>query len=234
MPDIIEQLRRQLIKLGCPIAQIRRLVREVADHHEDLKQAELAEGLSEADAEARANAQLGDPLVLAEQIMTTVRHSSWWGRHYVATFAVLPLLVFPVLWLLFLVLELLLVFTLGFGWDSNKIHAVINNPVTVHYWLMACHFMDYLAIAVATLLFCWLARRSAVKPRWMAISCAICSLVAVIAWARFEPHSISVGFSLNSHLDLPWIRVAIPLLVACATYVFQRQAARRFQEKVTV
>jgi len=66
LPDYIEQLRGRLLKLGCPIRHTRRLVREVGDHREDLKQAGLAEGLSEAEAEAQADASLGDPLVLAE------------------------------------------------------------------------------------------------------------------------------------------------------------------------
>ncbi|MGA8493416.1 MAG: hypothetical protein WB711_23545, partial [Terriglobales bacterium] len=115
MPDFIEPLRRRLLELGCPIAQMRRLVREVADHREDLRQAALAEGLSGADAEARANTQLGDPLVLAEQMMVALRRSTWWGRHYVVTFGLLPLLAYPILWALFLLLQMALGFALGYG-----------------------------------------------------------------------------------------------------------------------
>jgi hypothetical protein len=234
VPDFIESLRHRLVELGCPIAQVRRLVREVADHHEDLKQAAISGGLSEADAEARANAQLGDPPVLAEQMMASLRRSSWWGRHYVITFGLLPLLAYPVLWALFLVLELLLVVTLGYGWDSKKLNVVANDPIAFHRLLMACHVVDYLAIALATLLFCWLARRSAVKLKWMAISCAICSLAAVITWVKIEPHSFSLGLSANSRLYMPWYRGAIPLLVAGIMYVVQRRTMRRFQEKVAV
>ena len=232
MPDFIEPLRRRLMELGCPIKQMRRLVREVADHRNDLKQAALAEGWAEADAEIRANARLGNPLVLAEQMMVTLRCSSWWGRHYIVTCGLLPLLAFPLLWLLFLVLELLLVVALGYGWNRDKLHVATNDPVTFQQILIAFHFMDYLAIALATLLFCWLARRAAVKLKWMAISCAICSLVAVISWARLEPHSFFVGFSASTPLNMPWHRAAIPLLVALAIYVLQRQAIRRFQKKV--
>jgi hypothetical protein len=234
MPDYIDTLRGRLVELGCPMKQLRRLVREVADHREDLKQAALTEGLSGADAEARANTQLGDPLVLAEQMMATLRRSSWWGRHYVVTFGLLPLLAYPVLWALFLVLELLLVITLGYGWDSKKLDVATNNPVAFHHLLMACHVVDYLAIALATLLFCWLARRAAVKLKWMAISCALCSLYAVIWYVKIEPHSFFLGFSANSHLAMPWGRGAIPLLVAGAMYFFRRRTARRFREKVAV
>lgn len=180
MPDYIQTLRRRLVELGCPMKQVGRLVREFADHRDDLKQAALTEGLSAADAEVRANTQLGDPLVLAEQMMVTLRRSSWWGRHYVVTFGLLPLLAYPLLWALVLVLELLVVITLGYGWDSKKLDVAANNPVAFHHLLMACCVMDYLAIALATLLFCWLARRTAVKLKWLAISCALCSLYAVI------------------------------------------------------
>lgn len=202
MPDFIEPLRRRLVELGCPSAQMRRLVREVTDHRDDLKQAAMSDRLSEADAEARANAQLGNPLALAEQMMVALRRSSWWGRHSVVTFCLLPFLVYPVLWALFLLLGLLLEFGLGYGWDSKKLDVVRNDPVAFHRLLMACHVVDYLAIALATLLFCWLARRSAVSFKWMVTACVVCSVIAVITWVKIELHSFSLGFSANSHLAI--------------------------------
>lgn len=232
MRDFIETLRRRLVELGCPLAQVRRVVREVADHREDLKQAALAEDLSHNDAEARADAQLGDPLVLAEQMMVSLRRSSWWGRHCIVTFVLLPLLTFPVLWLVLLFLELLVTVTLGYGWNQEKLHEAANNPAAFHHLLEAFHVMDYLALGLATLLFCWRARRTAVKLRWMAISCVLCSVVAVITWVKLEPHTITAGFTMNSHLDVPWYRGAVPLLVAGAMYILQRRTIRRFREQV--
>jgi len=230
MPDFIEQLRAQLLILGCPVGKIRRLVREAADHREDLKQAGLAEGLAEAEAEGRANELLGDPVAVAERMMETVRHSSWWGRHCAFTFGVLPLLTFPVLWCLSLLLELLLVCAVAFGLNEKKLHAAGDNP----YFLAAFHAMDFLAIAMATLLFCWLARRAAVKLKWRVICCVICSVVAVITLARIQNHTFTLGFSINFHLYMPWYRGAIPLLAAGAAHFFQRRAARHFQETVAV
>jgi hypothetical protein len=234
MPDFIEPLRRRLLELGCPLAHVRQLVREVADHREDLKQAALAEGLSGADAEARANTRLGDPLVLAEQMMVALRRSTWWGRHSVVAFCLLPLLVYPILWALFLLLQMALGFALGYGWNWKKLGMVVNNPVTFHHLFMAYQCMDYAAIALVTLLFCWLARRSGVSLKWMVTACAICSLGAVIWWGKIEPHSFFLGFSLNSGLAMPWSRGAVPLLVAGLIYVFQWRTRRRFQEMVAV
>ena len=232
MPDFIEPLRRRLVELGCPMAQVRRLVREVADHRDDLKQAAVSEGLSGAEVETRANAQLGDPLALAEQMMAALRRSSWWGRHFIFTFCLLPLLVYPVLWTLLLLLQMAFGFALGYGWNWEKLHVVANNPVTFHHLTTAIQFMDYAAIALVALFFCWLARRSAVSLKWVAISCAICSLAAVITYAKIEPHSFFIGFAMNSHLHMPWFRGAIPLLVAGVIYVFQRRTMRSLQEKV--
>jgi hypothetical protein len=232
MPDFIEPLRRRLVELGCPMTQVRRLVREVADHRDDLKQAAVSEGLSGADVEACANAQLGDPLALAEQMMAALRRSSWWGRHFIFTFCLLPLLVYPVLWTLLLLLQMAFGFALGYGWNWEKLHVVANNPVTFHHLTTAFQFMDYAAIALVALFFCWLARRSAVSLKWVAISCAICSLAAVITYAKIEPHSFFIGFAMNSHLHMPWFRGAIPLLIAGAIYVFHRRTTQCFREKV--
>ncbi len=231
-PDFIERLCRRLVELGCPLAQVRRLVREVADHREDLKQAALAEGLSGPGAEARTDVQLGDPLYLAERLMAAQRRSSWWGRHYVVAFGLLPVLAFPVLWLLLLLLQMVLAFALGYGWDEKKLDVAVNDPMTFQYVLMAFQFIDYVAVALVAFLFCWLARRAAVSLNWMVTACAVCSFLALFTWGKIEPHSFFVGFTADSHLHLQWLRGAIPLAVAGAIYVFQRRTTRRFQEQV--
>jgi len=229
MRDFIETLRRRLVELGCPTSQVRRLVREVADHREDLKHAALADGLPEVGAETRADVQLGDPLALAEQLMVTLRRSSWWGRHSVIGFGVVPLLAFPVLWLLLLILELAAGFALGYGWDPKKLPAA-GNPVGIHHLGMAALCAHYIAIALVTLLFCWLARRSAVSLKWMVTACTICSVYALFVQASIKPHSFAVGVSWTPH----WIEAAIPLLIASAIYFFQRRTRQRFREKVVV
>ena len=228
--DFIERLRRRLVELGCPRAQARRLVQEVADHREDLKQAALLEGLSEADAEFRANTRLGDPLDLAEHQMVMLLRSSWWGRHSLIGFCLLPFLAVPVLWALLLFLGLSLEFALGYGWDWKKLHVAADNPVAFHHLVMAVHGADYIAIALVTLLFCWLARRSVVSLKWMMIACVICSLYASFLQAIIRPHSFAMGISWTPQ----WIRFAIPLLIAGAIYAFQRRRTHGFRENVAV
>jgi hypothetical protein len=226
MPDFIEPLRRRLVELGCPIVQVRRLVQEVFDHRDDLKQAAVLEGLSGAEAEARANAHLGDPLVLAEQMMVALRRSTWWGRHFIIGFGVLPVLAVPVLWFLLFISELALIFALGYGWNWTKLPAA-DNSIAIHHLQVAVVCAHYIAVAVVTLCFCWLARRAVVNFRWAVIACAICSLYASFSKGTLTPHSFQVGLGWTPD----WIVAAIPFLIAVAVYVFQRRMKHRFQEK---
>jgi len=238
MPDrpFIRTLKRRLMELGCPPKRIRRLVQEVAEHHHDLKQAALAEGLAEAGAEVRADIQLGDPLVLAEQAMVALRQSSWWGRHRLITFSLLPVLLCPVLWLAILALEFsLVVIGLGYGWNMGKLSVLRENPIAFQYLIMTFQFMDCVAIAVVSLFFCWLARRSAVGRRWLGIAIFLCSVWAWLSWAEVKPHNIFLGFNFNLHFHmhwLQWLKATIPLLVAAAVYARARRRLERLREQM--
>jgi hypothetical protein len=225
--DFIEQLRQRLLELGCPRKQVRRLVQEVADHREDLKQAALQEGTSAADAEAGVDAKFGDPLYLAEHQMMMLRRSSWWGRHSLAGFCLLPLLAVPLLWALLLGVNMALEFALGYGWDKQKLHVAVNNPVVFHRLVIAVHCADYAAVALVTLLFCWLARRSSVRLLWMMIACAICSLYSLFIWIQVKPHSFSLGVTWHPH----WMRAAIPFLIVGAIVALQRRTTQSFREE---
>ncbi|MGP8202076.1 MAG: hypothetical protein ACLQU4_21525 [Limisphaerales bacterium] len=220
-PDFIEQLRDRLAELGCPKSQARRLVREVAEHREDLKQAASLEGLSDVEAEARVNAKLGDPRYLAEQQMAMLRRSSWLSRHSVIGFCLLPLLAVPVLWGLLVVLELWLEFALGYGCDEMKLHVAANNPAQLHHLATAVCCSDCAAIALVALLLCWLARRAAVSLTWMMVSLGICSLYALFTSVQLNPHSVVAGFSWPPQ----WIKAVMPLLIASVIYILRWRTA---------
>ncbi len=228
--DFLERLQRRLVDLGCPMAHVRRLVQEVADHREDLKQAALSEGLSESSAEIHADALLGNPLDLAERLALSLRQSSWWGRHLIIGFCLVPLLAVPVLWALLVVLGCWLEFALGYGLNSNRLHMAGDRPESFHHIFLAVHCTDYIAIALVTLLFCWLARRSALGFKWIATSCVICSLCALFVRVTIVPHF----FGLSASSSPQWIRSAVPLLIAAAMYARRRQTTRCFNESAAV
>jgi hypothetical protein len=85
MPEVpsIERLQRRLVELGCPAEIVRRIVRETAEHYEDLWQAAMRQGLPPAEAARLAAEQLGDPAVLAERHVVAWRNtfaSGFWPR----------------------------------------------------------------------------------------------------------------------------------------------------------
>src|SRR6478672_7032864 len=98
--DLIERFQRRMLELGCPGKKVRRAAQELADHYEDLKQAALEDGFSDAASEERAASLLGEPMALAERAATALRHSSWLGRHRVLGFGFLAPLGFALAWML--------------------------------------------------------------------------------------------------------------------------------------
>jgi hypothetical protein len=225
MRDSIEQLCGRLIELGCPLSQLQRTVREVAEHREDLLRALIAEGLVPAEAEARANARLGNPRMLAENLMESLRQSSWCGRHRFFAFGLLPLLGFPLIWVAVLCLNLSLAYAFGFGWDPKKLHAAASDPAAFHHLSMVAYGADYLATAVVALLFCVLAGRAGVCRSWMVLVCFICAIHSLFMFTYVSPHNYTIGF--NSHPE--WLRGAIPLLIVCLAQANRFRQVRLLQ-----
>lgn len=211
MRDPIEQLRLRLIELGCPLPRLQRMVQEVAEHREDSLRGLVAQGMAAAEAEARANVRLGDPRTLAENLMESLRRSSWCGRHRFIAFGVLPVLGFPLFWMAVLCLNLSLAYAFGFGWDPKKLHAAAGDPIAFHHLTMVAYGADYLATALVALGFCHLANRAGVQRRWLLFVCLVCAIYSLFMFTYVSPHNYTIGF--NSHPE--WIRGAIPLLIVC-------------------
>lgn len=218
--DSIRTFERRLRAAGYPAGQLRRRVRELAEHREDLKQAALEEGLSEADAEARADQRLGEPVVLAEQMVLALRQSFWWGRHRFVVFGLLPI---PMIFSASL-LALAAAFGLVRLCVSADDWAVLADGGPGFSLLSrASRFACCLAIALTTVLFCWLARQSAAGWKWTMLACACCSLQSFFGCCRILPHSAFVGYSSTPN----WFCAVIPLWVAAAAgiwHLLQRDA----------
>ena len=202
----VAKLERRLAELGCPARERRRQVREVAEHHEDLRVAALEEGLSEAAAEAHANQLLGEPVALAEQLAAVLRQSSWWGRHRVIGFCLLPPLgIFAgsVLSLFAVLLFLRLFFS------ASEWRVLADQGPGFSLIVVGVEVANYLATAGMTLFFCWLARRVGAGLRWAMLACAVCSLQSYFGYCRISPHAVSIGYSLTPD----WICALIPMLI---------------------
>ncbi|MGA2052562.1 MAG: hypothetical protein ABSH19_04545 [Opitutales bacterium] len=231
MSDPILQFRRRLLELGCPPAPLRRIVREFAEHHHDLQNAALASGLDPAAARARADSELGDPVALAEQHLAVLRQSSWWGRHPVLAFGLVPLLATPILWALWLGLGIGSVSLLLYGGNSVAFGHAVNNPYYFYRFALALRLFGHAGIALEAILFCWLARRFALGAKWMFTACAVVAFHAFGMWARVAPHNFSIGYGYILYFwKFPlsnFLSAAIPLLIAALSYAWQRRSSTR-------
>jgi hypothetical protein len=222
MRDYLGQLRRGLLKEGCPIQRFPRIVGEVSDHREDLTEAWRAKGLPAADAQARAELELGDPQELAVELAAAQRRSSWFGRHGLVAFGLLPVVGFPVLWALLVVGEAWVIYGLGFGWNQHQMHLAGDDPVRFRHWANVGYGADYVAIGLGALVFCWLARRTGAHWAWLGCACLICSVLAGFSYLDIGSHNFAIGWGGRVH----WNRALVPWVAAGATYLWYWWAGR--------
>ena len=221
-------LREQLAVRGCPRPAARRILREAAEHLEDLELTARNAGRENPSAEAAG--QLGDPAVLAERHVSALRLASWWGRHPLVGLGLLPLLAGPVLWLVLLGAGMgggaWLVIQLGFGGSSNAFSLAAGHPAVFPWLWVGTRMMDVAALALTTQLFCWRARRAALDRRWLLPVGAVLSLQGLWLVARLQPHMFSILFALPRGLlgQFDWARAAIPLLITALHWTGARRA----------
>jgi hypothetical protein len=146
----------------------------------------------------------------------------WCGRHAFITFGLGPLLMFPVFWMLGLLLCLSAEFAIGFGWDYKTLQTAANNPAMFGYLAKAAHGADYAAIALVVFLFCLLGRRSAVSLKWVMLAGLICVVYSLFSYTHVVPHNFSIGVSWKPQ----WMRAAIPLSMMGLTYRNRRRLVR--------
>jgi len=197
-PKPIEQLQRRLVELGCPPKAARNILRETAEHYEDLQRAALAQGLPPDEASSRAAEQLGDSAVLAERHVEVLRKSSWWGRFPRFAFGVLPLLV---------MLELTLqYYSLNGGQLPAQLDRLpISQPKLVE-WAYPAFFVAVIAVTAAlTFFFCRMAARCAVGHRWMWMTGGVLAVNGLFMQIH---SSIGMGLSLIQPIELADQKVA--------------------------
>lgn len=230
-PVVMALLGRRLAELGFPGGKLRSSVRELREHYEDLKQAALAEGLSEVEAEARAEKLLGEPYALAAQMVAGLRRSSWWGRHPIIGFCLLPLL------------GMVLMMTLGMSADALVCGLVLRTDglAVMADYPAALALLSFMVLAtwcgmlaLTAKFFCRLALRAGRGLWWVLAACAACSFYSCCIGIRVQPHQVSMNCGLPPALFHPdwiplnWVPLFIPLLVAAGVWWRRRQMLKLF------
>jgi hypothetical protein len=223
-PKVIQQLERRLVELGC--VGMESQVREVAEHFEDLREAAIEEGLGESEAELIAAERLGDPRAIAERLAAELRVSSWWGRHRVISYCLLP----PVG-----IMTGTVLLTLGALWfvraccSPAQWSALADGELAVRAAPVFSVVAYSLAVGVVTALSCWMARRSAAGWKWVYATCVVCALQSSFGYCQVRPHVLSLGYA---SMPRPWF-AAVPLVIAVFLIQRRRRAFRNLDKPLS-
>ena len=161
-----------------------------------------------------------------------LRQSSWWGRHPILGFCVLPVVGFipaiTVCWGIFLGLCWLFgrVFGSAYTIDGKAANALCDDLAAFHSFAGPVNAMVMLAaIFAVVVVFCRLARRAAVGMKWMLAACAVCSLISLLDNnSGIQPHAFTIRFGWP---PAHWFYPALPLLLAVGMFVNQRRRENR-------
>jgi hypothetical protein len=164
-------LAESLLKGGIAPRHVRRYVRELADHLDDLTAQQRAAG--HEDAAARARARLGEDSELARAMLDQPGMRSWPAR--------MP-------WLVFLLLPPVLTAAIGLA---------LYAAVCAIGYAAAMTAVQMLAAPIMAGLLVLLARRQRLKPVWPLLGIALLQLLTPLFAARFGPHhNLQVGYGL--------------------------------------
>lgn len=173
-----------LLKGGVAPRHVRRYIRELDEHLDDLTAQQRAAGYEGDDAASRARARLGDDAELAQAMLEQPGMRSWPARLPWLVFLVVP----PVATLLLGTLLYAAVYFIGNG--AANIHAVVPVPQN---WLIgfstaAMTAISVLAVPVAATLLALLADRQRLKPLWPLLGIALLLLATPMFSSKFGHH----------------------------------------------
>lgn len=225
---VLQQIERRMIELGCPERKLRKKLEDFDLHHTFLKHTAIKEHLSEEAAEAQASMQLGNPVALAEEAATSVRQTSWWGRHRILGFIVFPILSLgPALLISFLLMTTVYLLTMPQSQWLDYFSGFNNGKTTmseVRHLANLLFNLHYLVLTLFAIPFAWMARRSGAGAFWATIACLIFACQGMFLQLIFPPRRSILGyFFATPHL----LGAVGPLLIAAATWFRYWQRLQR-------
>ncbi|MFO0843887.1 MAG: hypothetical protein U0797_16070 [Gemmataceae bacterium] len=175
----LERVAQELARRGVPAGRRSRLLGELRDHLEDLKEGGLTM------AELVLEAALGRPEVVAAGAAEQYRRAGWVRRHPVVVFGLAPLPAAVAGLALYLLLAVGVAWVGGkvFGEPSGETRAVLGRLLAAYAFTVGL-----VPFALCALLFGRLATRHGVGRWWLALAVV---QVALIAWAVISTVSLS-------------------------------------------
>lgn len=187
------QLRAELVQRGMPPVYVERIVEELADHFNDLMEERRS---MEANDPGETAGSLGTPTQLAQVLAAEHRRRTFFGRHPLVAFTVLPVLAVYCLWL---VLLQLLVWG---GLSYQRVGWITESPAGLLGLRVGWVVLWQLPIVITSLTVSHLGRACCGRC-WRISSCAI---LAVMAGTTMT----SVQLAQGSDPGRLWVGLGIP------------------------
>lgn len=179
-----EALAETLLKGGVAPRHVRRYVRELDEHLEDLTAQQRAAGYDSEDAASHARARLGEDAELVRAMLEQPNLRSWPAR--------LP-------WLVFILLPPVLTAGIGMtlyvaffyvGNGAAKINAVLPLPESglIGFSVAAMTAVNVLAVPAMATVLAIVAQRQRLKPRWPLLGIGLLLLATPMLSSRFGHH----------------------------------------------
>ncbi len=166
-----EELKEQLVRQGLPPPYIERLVQELTDHFTDV----LEEGTG------MAAERVGQPSKLAAAAGAEHHKGAFSRRHPVLVFAALPVLLLPLLWVVFGAVVFVAVFALSGGTDVSLSFSHLR---LVSHLTTAVLLVPPATLAVLVARF---ARRRRMGWRWPLVSTGLLAVLAGLVFSTVIP-----------------------------------------------
>lgn len=199
-----EAIAETLLKGGIAPRHVRRYVRELNEHLDDLTAQQRAAGYDREDAASRARARLGEDSELAQAMLDQPGMRSWPAR--------LP-------WLMFLLLPPILTGMIGLalyaafyvmGNSAAQISAALPIPQSnlVGFSVAAMMAINVLAVPVMATLLAIVAQRQRLRLRWPLLGIALLLLATPMLSSRFGHHPDgSLGLHYGFIIPTRWSTV---------------------------
>jgi hypothetical protein len=213
----LSELRERLVEGGAPCAYVDRLAGELEAHLEDACRAEMDAGKTWEEARRSAEARLGDLEGVVDEALRYAVGSAWVRRIPSAALLILPLLIVPLCWAVFLGVAL-------YGGELLREMLGIDVRGGAARWYLqgvAWTAQYGVATAVAVAAYCWIggSRRSRFLAWGAALAAAAVGSMTVVV-LRWPDTATDVGTIVAAVASRPdWGRIAVTMgaVVAFAT-----------------
>lgn len=223
-----KELDNLLRKEWVSITYRRRVLGELSDHAQDVFEAKADNELTETNE--RLSKRLGETTDIAESLVDSYRRRTFGGRHPLLVFGLSPLILGPLGWALFWVLQIYSVAFLGFLNDQPFREIVREIPQ--FYWII---FMNFSPLPVV-IFYLWLAIRCGRSGRiliWSLIplSTFFCCIVMNSPGATGSQNSGLVLSLSRLTPDLWRASIIILTVLAFVGIAFKTRIGPKFQDQ---